>query len=193
MFFKRYKIPEEIKNIDRALIHITDTPNACFPFVKALMKEIQPEVIVHTGDMVDNYKLERSARNMVFYVKDLMKLSEIFKLTQAKKVILTLGNHDKEDSVKTHFSNAIRTTESYEWIEGGMTFAAAHYHDMLKESNAKYKLFGHSMTVESNDEQGLYNGLQYVHIFDLDNGKVYKLKYPVGTDQQRMLLFRGGL
>lgn len=193
LFGRRYKFPLEIMKIEHALVHITDTPNSTFGFIKALLRVVEPDVIVHTGDLVDNYKLERSARNLIFYVRDIKKINDIFSKVEPKEILITLGNHDDEGSVRTCIPGAEVEKKFICWSYGEKTFAMSHYYTFIKEMDVDYKLFGHSLEAVTDMSQGVYNGIQHAHVIDLDTGKVHFIPYPKGTDHDRIRLFKGGL
>ena len=62
-FFKRalgrVHLPEELKQTDEIiLLHISDTPESIYPYLFKLIDNLAPDLIIHTGDLVDNFKLE---------------------------------------------------------------------------------------------------------------------------------------
>ena len=40
------------------ILHISDTPSTMFPYLRRAIRRLRPAWVVHTGDLVDDIKLE---------------------------------------------------------------------------------------------------------------------------------------
>ena len=90
----RIRIPDEIVLREEAIIlHITDTPKVIFRAMNELIKIIHPEYIIHTGDLVDNLKLENYKGLEPLYEKAVIDIIDIVKSSEIMSYIV-LGNHD---------------------------------------------------------------------------------------------------
>ncbi|CDF58680.1 metallophosphoesterase [Thermobrachium celere] len=64
-------IPSSLLKVRNTILHISDTPSNIYPELIRLVKKLSPDYIIHTGDVVDNIKLELYP----FKLKEYEKLS----------------------------------------------------------------------------------------------------------------------
>lgn len=186
-FFRRRKLQNLRKNTEETLVmHIGDTPESVYRFVEKLIEDYSPEVIIHTGDLVDNIKLERKPWLKPAYIAGLRKLAHILKGSGAKLYIVP-GNEDDVELVKKFFGESVVNPGSVVEIEG-RTLALGHSWKDVADKNADFKLYGHNFKAIP---KGL-NAVLGVNFLFLPSGRVVRIDYPVGTDTARgYRLWRG--
>ena len=170
------------------LLHISDTPSFIYPEIRRVIKLINPDFIVHTGDIADNIKLGLHQSYMARYRHEAKKMLRILDDAKAKRVYLTLGNHDNLDFISEN-ANSIEVIEDKKLLRiGENTFAISHYSDSLKDVEADVYLYGHDLSIDSQtiDSRIYLNGISAIHAIEVDTLQVTKLDYPIGTDQERL-------
>lgn len=181
-------IPEELKERnERILVHISDTPICLYSQLKRLIKTIKPEFIIHTGDIVDNIKLELNPRAISTYEKHVEELAEIMESSTAE-IIVALGNHDHCGIVKGYMKRS-RIIEKSDNIEiEGLNFRISHFPEEILKAPDDYNLYGHDLSLRSGFVDGklFFNGISNINIIGLDSRNSCFLKYPSGTDDARM-------
>ncbi|MGE5631189.1 MAG: metallophosphoesterase [Caulobacteraceae bacterium] len=181
-------IPDELLGSkEKILLHISDTPVCFYPELRRLIKKLNPQYIIHTGDMVDNIKLELFPNSTPIYEKYVKKLLQIMEDTSAE-TILALGNHDDLEIVKKH-SKKSRIIEKSETVEiEKLSFKISHYSEEIIKSPAEYNLYGHDLFVKSGCSDGrmYFNGISSINIIGLDSGTHFCLFYSAETDAARM-------
>jgi len=191
-FIKR-KIPKEIESYTYKVMHITDTPDMTFGFLETVIRLVSPDMIVHTGDFVDNCKLELSRKDIDIYERRIQSLLKVLRSNNKKQIVMCLGNHDDEVIVKKYIrSDEVLCHDKTMKVEG-LTLAMAHYyHQCSKE--ADICLFGHSYDqVSDYGKRILLNGLDGVFVFDACSKKIAMIPYPKDTDYYRQKKFKIGL
>ncbi|HBD64879.1 MAG TPA: metallophosphoesterase [Clostridiales bacterium] len=189
-------IPEELINDIKGpiLLHISDTPDGIYSYIFRIISILKPQFIVHTGDMVDNIKLEIYRSSIDCYRKSVAALIKGLENNESSKVYYVLGNHDDYETVS-------KLTERGTILEDGLLtindcrITVSHYYkECLYESD--FNLYGHNpdQVHYKNNDTTYLNGLLNINIIDLSNKRVFHLDYPVGTNRLRcMELKRIGL
>ncbi|ASJ00553.1 metallophosphoesterase [Thermococcus gorgonarius] len=186
-FMRRRKLRKLRSSSEETLImHIGDTPESVYSFLGKLIDEFRPEVIVHTGDLVDNVKLERKPELLPLYRAGLRKLARILKNSGAKLYIVP-GNEDDPEMVREFFGDAVVEPGTVVEIEG-VRLALGHSWEDVAGVEADFKLYGHNFKVVP---KGL-NAVLGVNFLFLPSGRIVRIDYPVGTDMDRgYKLWRG--
>jgi predicted MPP superfamily phosphohydrolase len=181
-------IPDEILHLNGpTLLHLSDTPTMLYPGIKKLIERLKPDYIIHTGDLVDNLKLELYPNRLKEYAGCLKKLSKILNASSAK-LYLTIGNHDDLSTVKYLFGSAeIITEEKIVDIEG-VRLNISHYPPKQFKPSVDYYLFGHDLSLlsQKTNDHYLLNGIEYIYIVELNSHDVTRLSFPNGTNDSRM-------
>ncbi len=194
----RIRVPKCLKErTEEVVLHISDTPYSIFPALSNLVLTLKPEYIIHTGDLVDNIKLElypKSLNRYKMYIKNLMK---IMQKPFVKGIYISLGNHDDAETIKEYMKidkRIILTKESNSINIGEQTIQYAHYLSTLNEKPNSIGLYGHDLSVkEQLSENSIYlNGIIDISIIMIDSGEIHKLHYPIGTDDARLKKGRVG-
>ncbi|NJF25973.1 metallophosphoesterase [Thermococcus sp. Bubb.Bath] len=176
-FMRRKKLRREAE--EEALLHISDTPESAYPFIVTVIKELKPEYIVHTGDLVDNVKLERRPELKPLYEGGLRKLARILKGSGAELYIIP-GNEDDGELLKEFFGESVLQPGSIVDI-GGIKLALGHKPEDVIKKEADFRLYGHNFKTIP---RGL-NGLKSINVLFLPSGRVVRIGYPTGTDTYR--------
>lgn len=193
-FFGKIYIPETFDFEANYLLHISDTPSSIFGSLDSFIKKIQPKVIIHTGDLVDNIKLEIYPSSLEGYKRYLKRLIRILEV-DGREVYYTLGNHDHEASIMK-YSRLGTFIDSYDEITyGQITLGAVHNIDHAKIDKATHILFGHNLEKNSDYTSSIkyLNGIEKIVLINLDTGELIPFDYPRGTTESRLLIYRKGL
>lgn len=180
-----------INRNEEILLHISDTPYSIFSALDSLIMTLKPEYIVHTGDLVDNIKLELYPKSLPRYKLYLKNLMKIMQKPFVKGIYISLGNHDDIEAISEYKKIDNRITVGIEpnCIKlGDKTIHYAHYLEALDDKPNSYGLYGHDLSVKDEvSENSIYlNGIKTINIVMLKSGTIYKLQYPIGTDDARL-------
>ncbi|HWR61743.1 MAG TPA: metallophosphoesterase [Clostridia bacterium] len=184
---KLYIPPDLYRSEEKKLLHISDTPSCFYSELKRLIELLKPDYIVHTGDMVDNIKLQLYPTSSCEHEKWIKRLAAILEPSGAE-ILLALGNHDDYDIVSRHFERS-RIITGAETIEiEGLSFRVSHFPEGVREKPSRYNLFGHNLELETGciDDKLYFNGISYINIIGLESGECTSLCYPSGTDDARL-------
>ncbi len=177
------------------LVHISDTPLMSYDAIRTLLETLNPRWIIHTGDLVDNVKLELSYSKIDLYKRHIVRLTRMLEKTNSE-VYISLGNHDHYDTLMA-LNPPFHICKKAELITiGDFNIAYSHYIELLKPFDADIYLFGHNkyQKTEVNVNGKLYlNGLEQITVMDITNRQYFFLKYPIGTDDSRLLRMRIGI
>ena len=178
-----------------ALLHISDTPSIMYGHLRRLLRRISPSWIVHTGDLVDDVKLERNPGSLDLYEAKVRKLLDILETSSAEELCLVLGNHDNERILQKYASRSIIVRGCTDIFPEGRHMRVAHRSEEVLRNPAPINLFGHdtSLTGGFREDRLFLNGLEFMHLLDLRKKEIFYLDYPFGTDDARLLRrrFRG--
>ncbi|MDR1966137.1 MAG: metallophosphoesterase [Synergistaceae bacterium] len=169
------------------ILHISDTPTCMYGYLARLLRRINPSVIVHTGDLADDIKLEIYPGDAERYRIAARRLVNILEAPR-RKVILALGNHDKRDLLPSLSSQCIICDNVMDITLFGEEFRISHYIGFILDKPARYNLFGHSPEPASfTDEKDrlFLNGIEKMRLIDPEARMIF-LNYPSGTDNARL-------
>lgn len=155
------EIPEEVKKASTGkVLHISDTPSFMFPYIQKLIEEIRPNIIIHTGDFVDEVKAGRMFNAEPEYTQGVKRIAQILKNAGAEKVYAVPGNNDIERVLRKEldFAEVVPTNTVVEI--GGISCALGH---ICYETTApaQWSFYGHGVTGEtwSPDKNDVKNGV----------------------------------
>jgi predicted phosphodiesterase len=178
----------EMELVGKKLLHISDTPSSFFGELARLISIIKPDYIVHTGDLVDNIKLELFPGSLWRYERDVKKLLKLLEQSSAEKIYLAMGNHDDIQTVEKLCERSHIINESEIVVIEGLKFAIVHDIERTIDKSALCTLFGHNLTQKSGYSEGrLYlNGITSINLIELKSMSYYSYPYPAGTDDNRL-------
>ncbi len=186
-------IPETLNLDDPYILHISDTPNTLFPALRLLIKRVNPKIIIHTGDLVDNFKIEFKQSAMAGYKTYLQRLVSILE-DEKRMVYYTIGNHDNISLIKKFSKNAyiIPTYQTID-INGFLVTMIHNIEDLpIDEKHGDYIFFGHNL-VQTSDYEGTpkyFNGIEKITLINMKTKQIFPLNYPLGTKKSRLNMLR---
>ncbi len=188
--FNRPYITPALMRLKRPLlIHISDTPGFVYPYIYRLITKLKPKVLIHTGDFIDDLKLELKPYLLSEYSNKIKKILIKLEKQDIDKIYLVPGNHDNEETVKNYTVKSMVIPEKSKIEIDGFSFFVSHYyHD--QKTDTDFYLYGHSLPVINRAHTGtiVMNGIPFINIISLYNGKTHTVKYPPGTDSSRLQL-----
>jgi predicted phosphodiesterase len=179
----------------KTLMHISDTPDSIFGELSRVIRLLKPDYIVHTGDLVDNIKLELYPGSLSQYKKKVKQLLDIMEKSTAQEVYIVLGNHDDEETIKK-LCNRSHIIKGMEFVDiEGRSFALAHDPEDIRKEPADFNLLGHNLTQKSGSTGGrlYFNGITGINFIELDSMRCHSYPYPAGTDNYRLRKGKIGL
>lgn len=184
-----------LQNNEPKILHISDTPTVFYPALAKLINKLNPQYIIHTGDLVDNIKLCIYPNKLDQYQNGVASLINIMEKSYAEKIYITLGNHDHFPSIENCARKSIVIPDKCTLKIEDTTIKISHYHQDLINSTAKYNLFGHDVTLRNKLVEGRFflNGIESINIITLYSGQVFTLPYPFGTNDARLCKFKIGI
>jgi len=188
LFLNRVYIPEEVLQIERPIVmHISDTPEEIYPYLYQVINIIQPEYLIHTGDLVDNIKLEIVPGFEPEYLKSLEGFIENLEAMDLQKIYYISGNHDQTDKIKDLTNKGVVMEQGTIQLEG-ISFYLNHFYTADKPET-DYYLYGHSFEPKSHQEgeELRLNGLEAMSVISLKNREMKSLPYPLGTNGFRKM------
>ncbi len=185
---KIYLYPHEIDKKGPRLLHISDTPSLFYPELARLIKRLKPDYIVHTGDLVDNIKLQLYPGSIRHYEREVLSLLKILDSSDAKAIYITLGNHDSPEYVKKHAGRIVIFDYDATCQIEGFTISMCHYAGGLLSHTSDYYLFGHDLIINSHLDNGrIYlNGISNINLIELSTHDIHYFHYPWGVDDARL-------
>jgi predicted phosphodiesterase len=186
-------IPKEILNKLKGpiLLHISDTPVGIYSYIFKLIDFLNPQFIIHTGDMVDNIKLGNYRNKLGRYHYEVAKLVEGLEKREQSQIYYILGNHDDYETVNKLTKRGIVLKDGILTIND-CKIAVSHYY---KEYSCKvdFNLYGHCFEPMhyKNDETIGLNGVLNINVIDLSTKEIFHLDYPVGTNKLRLMEPKG--
>lgn len=169
------------------LMHISDTPLDTLPYVKKAIQKINPQYIVHTGDMIDNIKLEIQPKHINEYHRGLKIVVKTLESSSDAQLFYAIGNHDDEKLLKKTINRGTILQEGTIQLEN-YSFYINHY--FIEEAPpADFYLYGHSPVPghhQRNHQIGL-NGILNINIINLTTQDIIHLDYPLGTNRLRRM------
>ena len=193
--FGRIYIPEEILGKSDLLLHISDTPSQVFPAVRKLIRKLKPKVIIHTGDLSDDIKLEFNENLMKDFAREAKKIIRIMEFSSAVDIYIAMGNHDKFREVEKLKERSVLAETGKIVKIGDYDFHFSHYYEDVITEPKDYNLYGHNPLMKNHKVRNRWflNGVSSINVIDLSTGKVHELRYPWGTDDYRYRRRKRGL
>ncbi|MCF8010272.1 MAG: metallophosphoesterase [Clostridiales bacterium] len=180
----RFYIPPELLDTSEIKIaHISDTPTRLYPALKSLLSELNPEVIIHTGDLADDIKLEINPESIYEYSCAVAPFLQSLEDLPAKEVYIIPGNHDNYRVIDSCTERSSLVSEGDIITVHGINLGVAHYISKLPEYG-QYNLYGHNF---SQGDEAHLNGLNNVNIILCPSGQVVKIPYPLAVNNERKM------
>jgi len=180
-FFHFFTLPAELQNRHGdLLLHIGDIPIWEFPYMKRLIRKVKPDILVHTGDLVDNLKVSRIPGDIPAYKKHAASLIAHME-KYAKEVYIVPGNNDLEAFLSATVTKSKIIPANTCMEIRGIPFLLCH-RVLDIDGEAKCYLYGHGPTGDTHPfaENGR-DGKYYSNVFfapafiDLHTEKISRL------------------
>ncbi|NLY42783.1 MAG: metallophosphoesterase [Clostridiaceae bacterium] len=185
-------IPKEIiKDIKGPLLlHISDTPMVSYNYIFRVIKILKPQYIIHTGDLVDNIKLEIYRNRVEQYETEVELLIRGLEKNESTKIFYVLGNHDDYKTVSQLINRGEIIQEGELLSIEECKFVVGHYPKDYSY-DVDFYLYGHSFYPKHHIKNGTtgLNGLLNINVIDLSTKEVFHINYPIGTDSSRRMKF----
>lgn len=181
-YFRSTQLPLEVKKrteeTGKIILHIGDIPWDGYPYTMKMIRQIKPDIIVHTGDMVDNLKVGRKPEDIPAYKKQAPKLIAYME-KYADEVYIVPGNNDLEDFIAETVTKAKIMKENTVINIEGIDFLLCHA-VMHMEGEAQIYLYGHGPTGDNHSyqEEGKYfcNVFKSPSVVFLKEGRCIRLR-----------------
>ncbi|MBO8128125.1 MAG: metallophosphoesterase [Peptococcaceae bacterium] len=185
----QFYIPHHlVRSQETKLLHISDTPTTLYPALSNLWAVLQPEIIVHTGDLADDIKLELNDDELVNYRRAVVPFLSSLESSGARTIYIVPGNHDNERIIRSHASRAQIVSEGSTIQVGQYLLGLAHRFKRLP-AGTSYNLYGHNFRTTRSDNGTIYlNGIHRIHVLLIESGKVFALPYPWATNTDRKMV-----
>jgi predicted phosphodiesterase len=136
-------------NSGATVLHISDTHSGSYGYYKELIAKINPDVIIHTGDLADELKAGRIENVREYWRETIPNIVRIMENTSAR-VIIVPGNNDLEDELKKIVKRAEILSRNTVLDLYGLKFLLCHELNRMDESiPADVYLYGHGLTGET--------------------------------------------
>ena len=173
-----YHIADEKGSNGKTLFHIGDVTRRRYAEIMGLVYRIRPDILVHTGDMVDDLKVGRLEEDIPAYkewVPDLIRFME----KAAKKVYIVPGNNDLPDFIAEHLNTAeLIDPKTVLEIDGNRIYCCHRVLDV--EEGGTICLYGHGPThdVYSFRQDGKFyaNVIYGPTVVSLEDGHCFRLE-----------------
>ena len=180
---------------DMTLLHVSDTPSQFYYELSKLIKILKPNYIIHTGDVVDNIKLQIYPNSHARFKNESLKILKILNESSAERVIVTKGNHDDFDYLRENGGRIDFVDFADKLTLLDTKYAFGHYSEDIKDMDADIFLYGHDLSIPSQVYQGkvFLNGISNMHLIDLKTKEIINFDYPFGIDNARLNRHRLGI
>lgn len=125
----------------KRLLHLSDTPTALYPSVEALVREIRPDVLIHTGDCADEYKAGRREEDVPAYREAVPRLFAAL-TPYVGRTLVVPGNNDLPE-VLASLPGVELVPEWTRTELFGVTLELSHFPNPAA-FGADFALYGHS-------------------------------------------------
>ena len=177
---------EEIaKEKGTKLLHISDTQSYTYPYVKKMIEVIKPDIIIHTGDFVDEVKAGRMINTRDEYEEGVKEICNILTNSGAKEIYAVCGNNDICEIVNKYLPGANVSMPGNKVNICGIDCLLVHGPSQV-EGEFEWAFYGHGLTEETwspdrNDiKDGVcrFNAIWNFSVIILPERKQYVIGHP---------------
>ena len=134
-----------------AVLHISDTFTRAYDNVETLLRTLRPELVIHTGDMADEWKGGRIPEHLPPYREAVDRLIAVMK-QYAGEVWIVHGNNDDAPWIRRHQGIVVMPMEGVEREYCGLRLYMQHTPvQELAEGRYDFALYGHGYTADRHD------------------------------------------
>jgi len=180
-------IPQQLKSTtEQKVLHLSDTPSTLYPAIGKLVHNLQPDIIIHTGDLVDDIKLEHNGHELITYQREVGPLIKMLENSPARAIYIVPGNHDHLGVLSSNTTRARLLTEGDIVCINNRTFGLAHKMKHLPQ-RADFNLYGHNFKQPQHKTDLYLNGLQQINVILLPSNEIIKIPYTWATNRDRKM------
>ena len=100
---------------------MSDTPTTLYSAIQDFISTLQPEIIIHTGDLADDIKLEHNPQHLQRYSRSIKPFLEMLEESSARELYIVPGNHDSVDVLSHHTGRTKLIKEGDTILSGNST------------------------------------------------------------------------
>ncbi len=195
--FKGFYLPAEVllagQSGEKVILHLSDTPSFTYRAIYRLVQKLDPAVIIHTGDLADDIKLELNPNCSYLYKETVKTFLGALERTGAEKIYIVPGNHDMETFLREKITRAQVVSEGTIITLNGRRIGLAHALENVP-FDVDIGLYGHNFERPEKEIPPVLNGVDSINIIMYPSWAVHRIPYPVGTNQERKYgIFNGRL
>lgn len=177
---------EEIaKEKGTKLVHISDTQSYVYPYIEKMLEAIKPDIIIHTGDFVDEVKAGRMINTRDEYEEGVKEICRIMSNSSAKQIYAVCGNNDIFEIVNKYLPDATVSMPGNKVDICGINCLLAHGPSQV-EGDFEWAFYGHGLTGEiwnpgkNNVKEGMcrFNAIWNFSAIIMPERKHYAIKHP---------------
>lgn len=163
-YIKPVDIPDIVKKKKgKILLHIGDVPTWAYPYIIRMIRKIRPDVLVHTGDLADEFKVGRIPEHIPAYKKavpNIIKSMEKY----AEEVYIVPGNNDLVDFITENITKSKVVTANTILDIYGISFLLCHRVQDI-DGEAEFYLYGHGPTGDIHKFYEPEDGKIFLNVF----------------------------
>jgi predicted phosphodiesterase len=146
------------------IMHISDTLADSYANVEKLLKQIRPTLLIHTGDLADEFKVGRIPEHLPGYREAVARLLEIMK-ENAQEVWITHGNNDDVPWLMEDKGIRVLPMKGSSQTYHGLRLYLQHQPiEWVDENLYDFALYGHGYTMDiHNPEDNKIGKLCYIN------------------------------
>ncbi len=143
--FRPVRLPKRIRDRRKEkILHIGDIPLWGYPYMKRLIRRVKPDVLVHTGDLIDNLKVGRKESDIPLYKRRVPGLIR-FMERHANEVYIVPGNNDLDEYIQKCVTKS-KVIPANTVVEiRGLSCLLCHWVAKI-DGEAEFYLYGHGPT-----------------------------------------------
>ncbi len=178
------ELPEGFGNaVGKRILHIGDTLSKHFPFYRKLIELTKPDVIIHTGDVVDEVKVGRIPEVYYEYRSKLKVILGIMKDSGAR-IIIVPGNNDVPELIRELAPEAEVCPHDTAIELYGIPCRIGHS-PVSMHHDKKWSFYGHTLRYDDWDERDnakgencRFNAIRGPYVCTVEDGQFYRFATP---------------
>ena len=181
---------EEIaKEKGTKILHISDTQSYVYPYVEKMIEVVKPNIIIHTGDFVDEVKAGRMINTRDEYEAGVEKICTIIANSGAEQIYAICGNNDIFEIVNKYLPDAEVSMPGNRVGICGIDCLLAHGPSQI-EGDFEWAFYGHGLTGEiwspekNNTKEGVcrFNAIWNFSVIVMPERRHYVIGHPAYRD-----------
>lgn len=181
------RIPEDVHEIrGTKILHIGNTYSKYYPFYCQLIKDIRPDIILHTGDMAAEVEVNKNTTVRYEYNTKIRRLLQVMHHSGARLIIVP-GNNDVSEEIRALCPRAEVVEENTRLVLDGVSCRVGHQADRMTFDQS-WAFYGHGSTEDerhlSDNAEGKpcrFNAEQGCFVYCLSEEKFFHIPHPKST------------